>query len=70
MKFAPSLNKKQMAELTSASVPKRFRGTASLKPLIHGFKLSGYESIPLDATQPGATALTRTPDAPHSTAAV
>jgi hypothetical protein len=31
---------------------------------------SGYVAMPEEAIQPGATALTRTPHGPHSTAAV
>src|SRR5262249_4831091 len=70
MNAAAGESRKQIAADTSDSVPSRCDGTASRSSRRKRCIQSGYVSMPEDATQPGATAFTRTPDGAHSTAAV
>src|SRR5271163_4680132 len=70
MKLAAGDNKKTTATAASASVPKRCKGIVWATLLrMKSVSLLSYVSSPLDAMEPGAMVLTRTPAAAHSVAA-
>src|SRR6218665_576728 len=70
MKAAASDSKKHTAAATSASVPRRCIGTLRSSALMRARTAASELSSTLEAIPPGATALTRTPAAAHSQAAV
>jgi len=70
MNAAASESRNTTAAETSDSVPKRCSGTTLRRRLSSERIEASYLSSPLEAIQPGATALTRIPLAAHSQAAV